>query len=449
MSYDINLKHLEYFIKVARLGSINKAAQMLYVSQSHLGKIIHDLEETVGAPLLNRSRQGVTLTPEGNEFLERSVRILKEMEEMHLRPLKEMEKTEPLAVSMTKFSHVMESFITIVRRYQDQPEFTHRLYEGQLEDVIEDVVSGRADIGIFHFDSQRHEEIQVMAAAKGLTYRFLSYVEPQIVISKDHPLVREKKPMTRENLANYGFIRYMGLYDDILSNILGPNEDGGSTGKKKEIYVTGRATLMNLISQTDFYSIGIHDFDKQLSDFRAVSVPIPGCEVKLEFGYVTLADVPISGIGEEFLKEVRERRLFADARAYIYSMFSPWLHSIWVILCISPTLSSSFTASTSVSMAEKPLFLRPSLAFSGSDTIILSIPYSVVSAMLSDRMLMFSSFSTSVTCSSLPSRFSMNTDNCFTNISIPAFPKSVSCYQLHALSFPCCVQCSLVPPASP
>ena len=57
--------------------------------------------------------------------------------------------------------------------------------------------------------------------------------------------------------------------------------------------MTGRATLMNLISQTDFYSIGIHDFDKQLSDFRAVSVPIPGCEVKLEFGYVTLADVPI------------------------------------------------------------------------------------------------------------------------------------------------------------
>ena len=107
MSYDINLKHLEYFIKVARLGSINKAAQMLYVSQSHLGKIIHDLEETVGAPLLNRSRQGVTLTPEGNEFLERSVRILKEMEGMHLRPLKEMEKTEPLAVSMTKFSHCL------------------------------------------------------------------------------------------------------------------------------------------------------------------------------------------------------------------------------------------------------------------------------------------------------------------------------------------------------
>ena len=49
--YDINLKHLAYFSKVARLGSINKAAQLLYISQSHLGKIIHDLEKTVGAPL--------------------------------------------------------------------------------------------------------------------------------------------------------------------------------------------------------------------------------------------------------------------------------------------------------------------------------------------------------------------------------------------------------------
>ena len=67
MSYDINLKHLEYFIKVARLGSINKAAQMLYVSQSHLGKIIHDLEETVGAPLLNRRNAPAAFKGDGED----------------------------------------------------------------------------------------------------------------------------------------------------------------------------------------------------------------------------------------------------------------------------------------------------------------------------------------------------------------------------------------------
>ena len=46
MDYDINLKHLSYFITTARLGSINRAAQTLYISQPHLGKIIKELERT-------------------------------------------------------------------------------------------------------------------------------------------------------------------------------------------------------------------------------------------------------------------------------------------------------------------------------------------------------------------------------------------------------------------
>ena len=58
MPYNINLKHLECFIKVAQLGSINKAAQALFISQPHLGKIIHDLENEMGYLLLNRSNQG-------------------------------------------------------------------------------------------------------------------------------------------------------------------------------------------------------------------------------------------------------------------------------------------------------------------------------------------------------------------------------------------------------
>lgn len=303
--YDINLKHLAYFSKVARLGSINKAAQLLYISQSHLGKIIHDLEKAVGAPLLNRSRQGVTLTPEGTAFLEKATLILNEMESLHFHPQAPGTTPETLSVSMTKFSHVMESFISVVQKHSEQPEFTHRLYEGQVNEVVDDVLQGRVDIGVLHFHRARREAFAADLAAKGLSYHFLAYAEPRIVISKDHPLVRAHKPMTRENLAPYGFVRYLGLYDDVLAQLWGGAFSQDRLGGKKEIFVTGRATLMNLISQTDFYSVGIHDFDKQLSDFGAVSLPIPGCQASVEFGYITLQGVPITQIGQEFLHEVQ------------------------------------------------------------------------------------------------------------------------------------------------
>ena len=163
LKYDINFRHLEYFIKVARLGSINKAAQALYISQPYLGKIMHVLEENLGARLFNRSRSGVTLTPEGMEFLTHSEKIIDEMEQLWFQKKKEQIKiSDPLAVSMTRFSHIMESFSEIVLRHRDQPSFSHRLYEGNSDEVIEDVVSGRVDVGVFHFDSRKRRELDAL-----------------------------------------------------------------------------------------------------------------------------------------------------------------------------------------------------------------------------------------------------------------------------------------------
>ena len=159
MKYDINIRHLEYFTRVAKLGSINKAAQALFISQPYLGKIIHDLEETLGARLFNRSRSGVTLTPEGVEFLSRSEKILKEMDGLWFQKEKPVEVSQSLAVSMTRFSHIMESFSEVVMRHKAQPSFSHRLYEGNSDEVIEDVVSGRVDVGVFHFDSRKRIEM--------------------------------------------------------------------------------------------------------------------------------------------------------------------------------------------------------------------------------------------------------------------------------------------------
>lgn len=307
MSYDINIKHLEYFIKVARFGSINKAAQVLFISQPYLGKIIRDLEENLGVLLFNRTSQGVTLTPEGEEFLGRAIKILKEMDGFCSQGMSGMTEMQHLSVSMTKFSHVMEGFIDIVLRYRNQPSFNHRLYEGNPDEVIEDVYSGRADVGIFHFDSRRRSEMEEELDGKGLSYRFLAYVEPHIVISKNHPLVMQNKPITLQALKNYGYIRYLGQYDDMAYSMLGSHAQQNSDGHVKSVSLSSRGTLMQLISTSDFYGIGIHDFGLQKSIYQAISVPISDSDFMFEFGYVTMKDVPLVDIAKEFIEDVKKR----------------------------------------------------------------------------------------------------------------------------------------------
>ena len=66
----MTLKQIEYFQKVCELGNISLAAEELFVSRSVVSRAILELEEEFGAPLFERSRNGVILTRSG-EILSR------------------------------------------------------------------------------------------------------------------------------------------------------------------------------------------------------------------------------------------------------------------------------------------------------------------------------------------------------------------------------------------
>lgn len=70
------------FVQVAELRSFVAAGRALGVSASAIGKRISRLEESLGVQLFQRSTRSIALTPEGEKLLERSRRILDEIEEI-------------------------------------------------------------------------------------------------------------------------------------------------------------------------------------------------------------------------------------------------------------------------------------------------------------------------------------------------------------------------------
>ena len=67
-------------VEVAKCGSISRAAQNLYISQSNLSTSIKTLETELGYAIFLRSNQGVSLTPEGKLFIKSAKIIISEME---------------------------------------------------------------------------------------------------------------------------------------------------------------------------------------------------------------------------------------------------------------------------------------------------------------------------------------------------------------------------------
>ena len=77
----MELRHLRYFVAVAELENVSRAALKLHVSQPALSRQIRDLEDEIGFCLLERTAKSVRLTDAGHAFLNDARTLLQQAEE--------------------------------------------------------------------------------------------------------------------------------------------------------------------------------------------------------------------------------------------------------------------------------------------------------------------------------------------------------------------------------
>ena len=78
---DERIGEMGIFVRAVELGGFSAAARALELTPSAVSKAISRLEDRLGVRLLNRTTRSLTPTPEGATFLERSRRILADIDE--------------------------------------------------------------------------------------------------------------------------------------------------------------------------------------------------------------------------------------------------------------------------------------------------------------------------------------------------------------------------------
>lgn len=82
MSHGIQPSELGFFVQIATGGSLSAAARNLGVSTPAVSKRLSLMEQRLRMPLVNRTTRRMSLTPEGEVFLEHARRILGELDDL-------------------------------------------------------------------------------------------------------------------------------------------------------------------------------------------------------------------------------------------------------------------------------------------------------------------------------------------------------------------------------
>lgn len=145
----MDLRGIRYFVQIAELGSITRAAQHLRVAQPALSRHIHALEEELGVPLLVRLPRGVRLTTAGRQFLDHCQRILRELgrAQDELRSGNAVAQGRVmLGVSPTTGPLLLPGVVERMRR--QCPQISLKVVDGFSNQLYDWLQAGRADVAI-------------------------------------------------------------------------------------------------------------------------------------------------------------------------------------------------------------------------------------------------------------------------------------------------------------
>ena len=297
-SSGVTLQQLQYFIEVAAEGSITAAAELLYVAQPTMSAAMKDLEARVGRALLARSARGITLTTDGAEFLGYARQVVEQVALLEHHYLGRPPSRRLLGVSTQHYSFAVDAFVRMVKGTEGA-EYEFSLRETRTWDIIEDVRTLRSELGILYRNDFNRNVVDKLLRDSGLAFHPLFLAEPHIFISRRNPLAsRDRATLT--DLADLPRL----TFDQGANNSFYFAEEILSTlSSKREIRVSDRATIFNLMIGLDGYTISTGIISDDL-DPEIVAVPLDVDE-HIEIGWIGHSAIPLTEQAQRYLAEVR------------------------------------------------------------------------------------------------------------------------------------------------
>lgn len=287
----MDIRHLEYFIEVAKHLNFTKAASALHISQPSLSKTIKNMEEELGVPLFYRAFRQLELTDAGKALLHNAKKVLLAYEQLtsELNDVMELKKGEikigiPPIIGAAFCSNIISHYIDLF------PLVDVTLTEVGTKKIKDGIDDSSLDVGFVCNNPHYHKGVESIQILK----------DPLMLVAhKNHPLC-ENETVTLANLEQEAFIMYrqdFSLYDSIIERC---SAEGFFP------HIVCESSQKDFIIEMVEAKLGIallpSQICKKLNDQSIKTVPFENPEIFLELGMIWKKDKYLSFSVREFIK---------------------------------------------------------------------------------------------------------------------------------------------------
>lgn len=298
----LKMEYFYYIIEIHKTGSINRAADKLYLSQPYLSLVLKEMENRLGVRLFHRTNRGVTLTEAGREFLDYALQIVSLTEKAE--GLKE--RYFPSQSQLDIFSMPSFTMMDLFRGYTASHSGTTQICWSEMPNaqVLEEIQQGKCNIGLHYMTSPEYDPVTAILRDKGINFTPLVDEPICAVVNTICPLAHQKSICLKE-LQELEFlvesIKLPGKKYPVENN---PFPDKLIKRHDSPTFNNNRSMLYYLTKSSHSFCVGQKalNLTNPFVQFGALKyIPISDIKTRFITGYLTSDNRDSSSAEEDFI----------------------------------------------------------------------------------------------------------------------------------------------------
>ena len=296
----MTLKQILYVRAVSKAGSIGKAAEALFISQSSLSESIQNLEREYDMVLFERTSRGISLTRQGEEFLKDTQLLSNIYQNLDDKYKNRKSDREHFCVSSLHHVSGIDAFEHIVSQPKNQ-KYHLGYFEGNMDQVLQDVETNRSDVGVLFFTSDSRSTIIKACNRRNIFFQHMKYDLLHIYVHKSHPLAG-RGSVTLAEIQQHPFISYEECHPS--SARFTPTRRQWDP-QQQIISVSDRAMAYSVLALGSAYVTGSGYLTQEDCRRSLVTAPITDLG-QIEIGYICNPARALSELALEYIEWLKK-----------------------------------------------------------------------------------------------------------------------------------------------